>query len=103
MVHFFLLRAFSYFPSFSHSVDENLFLIMDFINGGELFHHLSNEKRFSEDRTRFYAAQIVLGIEYLHQIGVIYRDLKPENLLLSAKGVFFHRVISRSHLQVISS
>jgi serine/threonine protein kinase len=69
-------------------LDENLFLVMDFINGGELFHHLSNEKRFSEDRTRFYAAQIVLGIEYLHQIGVIYRDLKPENLLLSAKGLF---------------
>jgi len=59
---------------------------MDFINGGELFHHLSNEKRFSEERTRFYSAQIVTGIEYLHNIGVIYRDLKPENILLSAKG-----------------
>lgn len=67
-------------------IDDDLFLVMDFINGGELFHHLSNEKRFSEDRTRFYAAQIVVGIEYLHNIGVIYRDLKPENLLLSAQG-----------------
>lgn len=71
---------------YSFQNDENLFLVMDFINGGELFHHLSNDKRFTEDRTRFYSAQIVLGIEYLHNIGVIYRDLKPENLLLSAKG-----------------
>jgi len=71
---------------YSFQSDNELFLIMDFINGGELFHHLSVEKRFSEDRTRFYAAQIVLGIDYLHNLGVIYRDLKPENLLLSAQG-----------------
>jgi len=71
---------------YSFQNDDNLFLVMDFINGGEVFHHLSNEKRFTEDRTRFYAAQIVIGIEYLHNMGVIYRDLKPENLLLSAKG-----------------
>jgi len=71
---------------FSFQTDDNLFLVMDFINGGELFFHLSNEKRFSEDRTKFYSAQIVAGIEYLHNLGVIYRDLKPENLLLSAQG-----------------
>lgn len=59
---------------------------MDFINGGELFHHLSREKRFSEERAKFYAAQIVAGMGYLHANGVIYRDLKPENLLLSAQG-----------------
>jgi len=59
---------------------------MDFINGGEVFHHLSNEGCFSEDRAKFYAAEIILGLEYLHSNGVIYRDLKPENLLLNYEG-----------------
>eukprot|EP01128_Nolandella_sp_AFSM9_P011656 TRINITY_DN84_c0_g4_i1.p1 TRINITY_DN84_c0_g4~~TRINITY_DN84_c0_g4_i1.p1 ORF type:complete len:513 (+),score=144.10 TRINITY_DN84_c0_g4_i1:40-1539(+) len=70
----------------SFQTKENLYIIMDFINGGELFHHLSREKRFSEERAKFYSAQIVAGMGYLHANGVIYRDLKPENLLLSAAG-----------------
>eukprot|EP01126_Amoeba_proteus_P040490 TRINITY_DN431_c0_g2_i9.p1 TRINITY_DN431_c0_g2~~TRINITY_DN431_c0_g2_i9.p1 ORF type:complete len:293 (+),score=61.87 TRINITY_DN431_c0_g2_i9:800-1678(+) len=71
---------------FSFQNEENLYLIMDFVNGGELFHHLSQQKRFTEDRTKFYTAQIVAGMEYLHGLGIIYRDLKPENLLLSSEG-----------------
>jgi len=70
----------------SFQTEENLYFIMDFINGGELFYHLSKEKRFSEDRARFYAAEIISGMGYLHECGIIYRDLKPENLLLSHKG-----------------
>jgi RAC serine/threonine-protein kinase len=49
---------------------------MEYVNGGELFFHLSRERIFSEDRTRFYGAQILLALEYLHTRGVIYRDLK---------------------------
>jgi len=59
---------------------------MDFLNGGELFQHLRREGRFSENRTRFYAAEIILAIEFLHKNGVIYRDLKPENVLLDSEG-----------------
>jgi len=59
---------------------------MDFINGGELFHHLSREKKFTEDRARFYAVEIICAMTYLHEQGIIYRDLKPENILLDKKG-----------------
>jgi len=65
---------------------DKLYFVMDFINGGELFHHLHKEKRFSEERARFYGAQIVSAISYLHSLGIIYRDLKPENILLSKEG-----------------
>eukprot|EP01012_Entosiphon_sulcatum_P050977 TRINITY_DN6997_c0_g1_i2.p1 TRINITY_DN6997_c0_g1~~TRINITY_DN6997_c0_g1_i2.p1 ORF type:complete len:375 (+),score=89.09 TRINITY_DN6997_c0_g1_i2:337-1461(+) len=63
-----------------------LYLVMNFANGGELFSHLKREKRFSEDRARFYAAEICMGLEYLHDGGIVYRDLKPENVLLDCEG-----------------
>lgn len=50
-----------------------LYLIMDFLRGGDLFYHLSREKRFQEDRARFYAAEVVLALECLHKLGFIYR------------------------------
>jgi RAC serine/threonine-protein kinase len=71
---------------FAFQTEDKLYFVMDYINGGELFYHLTREKRFSEDRVRFYAAEIVAAIEYLHDAGVIYRDLKPENILLTNSG-----------------
>ncbi|KAJ2059491.1 Serine/threonine-protein kinase Sgk2 [Coemansia sp. S146] len=65
---------------------EKLFFCLDYVNGGELFFHLQRERRFSENRARFYAAEITSALEYLHGIGVVYRDLKPENCLLDADG-----------------
>jgi RAC serine/threonine-protein kinase len=60
--------------------------VTEFVNGGELFFHLSKEKFFSEERTKFYGAEIISAIGYLHQLGIIYRDLKLENLLLDKDG-----------------
>jgi len=63
-----------------------LYLIMDFMNGGELFFHLRKERKFNENRARFYIAEIILALEHLHTKGVIYRDLKPENILMDSEG-----------------
>ncbi|KAF2933273.1 phototropin-2 [Oryza sativa Japonica Group] len=63
-------------------------LITDFCPGGELFAVLDRQpmKIFREECARFYAAEVVIGLEYLHCLGIIYRDLKPENILLQADG-----------------
>ena len=61
-------------------------MVMDFINGGDLLFHLTHTKRFMIDRARFYAAEILLGLEYLHLNGIIYRDLKIENVLIDTSG-----------------
>ena len=63
-----------------------LYMVMDFVNGGELFFHLKRSKVFSQERARFYAAEILLGLEHLHEQGVVYRDLKAENCLLDSSG-----------------
>lgn len=63
-----------------------IYFIMEFIQGGELFKHLSEAKRFEEPKAKFYAAQIALALGYLHESKVIYRDLKPENILLNSDG-----------------
>ncbi|KAH3757122.1 protein serine/threonine kinase [Pelomyxa schiedti] len=72
--------------NYSFQTAEELYFILDFVNGGEVFYHLQREKRFSLERVRFYAAEILLALEHLHNAGVVYRDLKPENLLLTNEG-----------------
>ncbi|KAJ1927693.1 Serine/threonine-protein kinase [Tieghemiomyces parasiticus] len=71
---------------FSFQSPEKLYLVLAFINGGELFHHLQREGRFDEHRSRFYAAELLSALECLHTYNVVYRDLKPENILLDYKG-----------------
>ncbi|KAK7470891.1 Serine/threonine-protein kinase [Stygiomarasmius scandens] len=71
---------------FSFQTDSDLYLVTDFKSGGELFWHLQRETRFSEERARFYIAELVLALEHLHKYDIVYRDLKPENILLDATG-----------------
>lgn len=65
---------------------EKLYFVMEFMQGGELFQHLRNQKRFGEEQAKFYAACITLGLGHLHNKNYIYRDLKLENLLLDEHG-----------------
>lgn len=71
---------------YSFQTAELLCFVLEYVNGGELFFHLSREKVFTEDRAKFYAAEITLAINYLHDHSIIYRDLKLENLLLDKEG-----------------
>lgn len=66
--------------------DRRMYMLLEYVPGGELFSHLRREGKFSESAARFYASEIALAFEYLHTFNIVYRDLKPENLLLTAKG-----------------
>ncbi|KAL8286266.1 hypothetical protein RQP46_004754 [Phenoliferia psychrophenolica] len=65
---------------------KNLYMVMDFVAGGELFSLLRKSQRFPDPVAKFFAAEVALGLDYLHQQDIIYRDLKPENILLGADG-----------------
>ncbi|MCJ1438656.1 camp-dependent protein kinase catalytic subunit [Xylographa pallens] len=65
---------------------KNLYMVMDFVEGGELFSLLRKSQRFPNPVAKFYAAEVTLALDYLHSMHIIYRDLKPENLLLDRHG-----------------
>jgi len=71
---------------YSFQTKDLLFMVTDYLNGGEIFYHLSKEDYFTEERVKLYASQIILALSYLHENGIIYRDLKPENVLLDMNG-----------------
>jgi len=72
--------------NYAFQTEDKLYMVLDYINGGELFFHLKKEGKFSEERVRLYAAEIALALEHLHSLGIVYRDLKPENILLDSES-----------------
>ena len=81
ILHPFCCRLFASFQD-----RKNLYLLQDLIPGGELFSHLEQWEKFPEDVARFYAANVLLALEHMHSRKIVYRDLKPENLLLDKDG-----------------
>ncbi len=71
---------------YAFQTGRKLYLVLDYCPGGELFFHLSRFKRFPEGVVRFYSAELVLALQHLHNSGIIYRDIKPENILLDRDG-----------------
>uniref|UniRef100_A0A7N6BFU8 Ribosomal protein S6 kinase n=1 Tax=Anabas testudineus TaxID=64144 RepID=A0A7N6BFU8_ANATE len=71
---------------YAFQTDTKLHLILDYVNGGELFTHLVQRVRFKEQEVALYSGEIVLALEHLHKLGIVYRDLKLENILLDSNG-----------------
>jgi len=71
---------------YSFQTDAKLYFVMDYISGGDLAFHLEKKGKFAEKEVRFITAEIVLALEHLHSCGVVYRDLKLENILLDKDG-----------------
>ncbi|ESO10538.1 hypothetical protein HELRODRAFT_96872, partial [Helobdella robusta] len=79
--HPFIVRLF-----YAFQTEGKLYLILEFLKGGDLFTRLSKDVMFTEDDVKFYLAELALALSHLHKQGIIYRDLKPENILLDSDG-----------------
>jgi serine/threonine protein kinase len=71
---------------FAFQTDDKLYMVMDYVSGGDIYYHLRQQRRFNEGTVRIWAAELILALEYLHRLSVVYRDMKPENLLLDEEG-----------------
>lgn len=71
---------------FAFQDSQNLYILTEFMQGGELYFHLFKEKRFTNEKAKFYLIEIILALDFLHKNKMIYRDLKPENILLDKTG-----------------
>ncbi|KAJ3112669.1 camp-dependent protein kinase catalytic subunit, partial [Phlyctochytrium bullatum] len=64
----------------------HLFILMEYVPGGDMFTHLRRNRKFKEETARFYTVELVLALKHIHAQGIVYRDLKPENILLTRSG-----------------
>ncbi|XP_046400105.1 ribosomal protein S6 kinase alpha-5 isoform X2 [Ischnura elegans] len=71
---------------YAFQTEAKLHLILDYVSGGELFTHLYQREHFSEEEVKIYIGEIILALEHLHKLGIIYRDIKLENILLDSDG-----------------
>ncbi|KAK6473639.1 ribosomal protein S6 kinase alpha-6 isoform X1 [Huso huso] len=71
---------------YAFQTEGKLYLILDFLRGGDVFTRLSKEVMFTEEDVKFYLAELALALDHLHNLGIVYRDLKPENILLDEAG-----------------
>ena len=81
VVHPFIIDMAGHFQD-----SKRLYLVLEYVQGGELFSYLRRQGRLPDDACRFYVSQLVLAFAYLHNMSIIYRDLKPENLLICDNG-----------------
>nr|VZI04359.1 unnamed protein product [Spirometra erinaceieuropaei] len=72
--------------TYAFQTPEKLCFILDLMNGGDLHYHLTQHNVFSESEVRFYASEVILGLEHMHNRFIVYRDLKPANILLDEHG-----------------
>lgn len=71
---------------YAFQTNGKLYLILQYLGGGELFTYLDREGMFLEATARFYVCELIMALEHLHELGIIYRDLKPENIMLNTGG-----------------
>ena len=72
--------------NFAFQDETKLYIVSDFMQGGDMFYHLHSQNKFPENKAKFYLIEIILGLEALHKNNMIYRDLKPENILMDSEG-----------------